>query len=109
MSTNKNYRIDVHHHILPPEYVLKLKEIGITEAIGVSFHEWSPEKSLAFMKKVGIAIAITSISTPGVYFKDDTFSRNLARSCSEYMAELKRKYPGKFGGFASMPLPDETK
>jgi predicted TIM-barrel fold metal-dependent hydrolase len=106
MKTKGTHRIDVHHHIIPSEYVTELKKIGITEAFGVAFPEWSPEKSLAFMKKEGIATAITSISTPGVYFKDDAFSRNLARSCNEYMAELKRKYSGKFGGFASMPLPD---
>lgn len=106
MKTKEARRIDVHHHILPPEYVLKLKEIGVTEAYGIPFPEWGPEKSMAFMKKVGIATAITSISTPGVYFRDDEFSRDLARSCNEYMAELKHKYPGKFGGFASIPLPD---
>jgi predicted TIM-barrel fold metal-dependent hydrolase len=99
-------KIDVHHHILPENYISKLKEIGITEAIGVSFPEWNPERSLKFMKKVGIDTAITSISSPGVCFKDDDFSRGLARLCNNEMAELKRKYPGKFGGFASVPLPN---
>lgn len=102
----KGKKIDVHHHILPENYISKLKEIGITEAIGVSFPEWSPEKSLSFMKKVGIDTAITSISAPGVCFKDDDYSRSLARLCNDEMAGLKSNYPGKFGGFASVPLPD---
>lgn len=99
-------KIDVQHHIFPPEYVKKLKEIGITESYGQAIPNWTPEKSLTFMKKMGIATAIGSVSTPGVYFKNDEFSKNLARLCNEYFAELKKKYPGKFGGFASLPLPD---
>ena len=99
------HRIDVQHHIFPPEYVSKLKEIGITESYGQPIPNWTPDKSLAFMKKMGIATAIGSVSTPGVYFKNDEFSRHLARLCNEYFAELKIKYPGKFGGVASLPCP----
>jgi len=99
-------RIDVHHHILPPEYISMLAKIGITGSLGQPFPKWSPEKSKSFMSKLNINTAITSISSPGVYFKNDAFSRELARVCNEYMAELKHKYIGKFGGFASIPLPD---
>ncbi len=85
-----------------------LRNIGVTESYGHPLDKWSrsPEESLAFMRKLDITTAITSISTPGVYFKDDSFSSELARSCNEYMAGLKRDYPGKFGGFASVPLPN---
>ena len=99
------HRIDVQHHIFPPEYVSRLKEIGITESYGQPIPNWTPDKSLAFMEKMGISTAIGSVSTPGVYFKNDEFSRDLAHLCNEYFAELKKKYPGKFGGFASIPLP----
>ncbi len=98
-------KIDVQHHILPPEYVKILKEIGITESYGQPIPNWTPEESLAFMKKMGITAVIGSISTQGVYFENDEFSKNLARLCNGYFAELKKKYPGKFGGFASLPLP----
>ena len=99
-------RIDMHHHIVPEQYVKGLASIGITESYGQSFPEWSPEKSLSFMSKVGIDVAVMSISTPGVSFADVHFSRDLARSCNEKMAEVKRNYPGRFGGFAAVPLPD---
>lgn len=101
-------RIDVHHHVLPPEYVSTLRDIGVTESYGHPLDKWSrrPEESLRFMAKLGINTAIASISTPGVYFKDDDFSGQLARSCNDYMAQLKRDYPGKFGGFASVRLPN---
>ena len=81
-------RIDVHHHITPDFYVEQLASIGITDSYGQPFPKWTPETSLSFMKKIGIERAILSISTPGVCLKDDSFSRDLARSCNGYMAEL---------------------
>ena len=98
-------RIDVHHHIVPTGYLKKIRSVGINESLGVSWPEWTPEKSLRFMDDNKIDYAIASITSPGVYFKNDEFSRKLARWCNEYMAELKRKYPNRFGGFASLPLP----
>ncbi len=99
-------RIDVHHHIIPPEYIERLDSLGIKQSFGVKFPKWTPEISLSFMKKNNIRKAITSITTPGVSFGDKQTSRDLARQCNEYMAKLKRQYPHKFGGFASLPLPD---
>ena len=96
-------RIDVHHHILPPEYILALERIGVTVA---PLPEWNVQKSLDIMDEHGITTAITSISTPGVYFKGSSFSRDLARRCNEYSAQLMRDYPSRFGAFASLPLPD---
>jgi len=102
---NNAERFDVHHHIVPTEYVEKLKKIGVTESLGISFPKWTPETSLSFMKKNGIRTAVVSITSPGIYFKEHKeFSLDISRWCNEYMAQLKRNYPGKFGGFASVPL-----
>lgn len=30
------YRIDVHHHIIPPDYVDALSEIGVSSSLGVN-------------------------------------------------------------------------
>jgi predicted TIM-barrel fold metal-dependent hydrolase len=104
LTNSQNGRIDVHHHILPEEYVARLKAVGITTAIGVDFPDWSPKVSLDFMKKNGIDKAIISISTPGVNIKDRAFSKDLARFCNEYSAKLKSDYPDKFDAFAVLPL-----
>ncbi len=100
------HRIDVHHHILPPEYLDALAKIGITQSAGVVFPKWDVERSLALMDKEHIEVAIVSISAPGVYFGDLAFARNLSRRCNEFAAQLIKKKPQRFGAFATLPLPD---
>lgn len=105
MAINPN-RIDVHHHIAPPEYLSTLATIGINNVDGVSFPKWDVESTLEFMDRQGISAAITSISAPGIYFGDSDFAQDLARRCNEISADLVNKYPQRFGAFASLPLPD---
>jgi len=100
------HRIDVHHHIVPREYVEALAEIGIHTPGRFPFPDWSPEASLEVMDQNGIAAAITSLSAPGVYFGDAAFARDLARRCNEFSANLVGDYPGRFGALAILPLPD---
>jgi 6-methylsalicylate decarboxylase len=98
--------IDVHHHIVPREYVSALAKVGVTESAGNPFPEWTPDRSLEVMDRNGIATAITSISYPGVFFGDSASSRDLARQCNEFSARLVNEYPERFGAFAVLPLPD---
>jgi len=100
------HRIDVHHHIVPREYVEALADIGIETPGRFPFPEWSPETTLELMDQNGIATAITSISAPGVYFGDAAFARDLARRCNEISAGLVSDHPKRFGAFATLPLPD---
>ncbi len=99
-------RIDVHHHILPPVYTSALAKIGITSAGGFPFPYWNAQQSIDVMDRNGIASAITSISSPGVFFGDSDFSKNLAKRCNEFSANLVRNNQKRFGGFAVLPLPD---
>jgi predicted TIM-barrel fold metal-dependent hydrolase len=109
-SVTKPHRIDVHHHIIPPRYI---SDMGLT---WVNRHndplplhgplEWTPERSIAEMDRNGVATAITSLSDPGVWSGDVARSRSVARYCNDYAAELARDYPGRFGVFASLALPD---
>ena len=98
--------LDVHHHILPAVYTSSLAKIGITSTNGAPFPSWSAQGSIDAMDRSGIQRAMTSISAPGIYFGDVEFSKRLARQCNEYSANVIAKYPGRFGGFAVLPLPD---
>ena len=92
-------RIDVHHHILPAEYVSALARIGITGGGGIPFPSWSVDDALGLMDRHGIQTAVTSISSPGVHFGDAAAARDLARRCNEISARLVTDHPTRFGGF----------
>ena len=100
------YRIDVHHHILPAEYVSTLARIGITGGGGIPFPSWSADAALGLLDRYGIEAAVTSISSPGVHFGDAAAARDLARRCNEISARLVSDHPTRFGAFATLPLPD---
>jgi len=104
--TKQIAKIDVHHHIVPKKYMDSLKEIGITEVAGRPFPEWSVENMLEIMDKYHITTAITSISAPGVYFKDEGFTKELCRRCNEFSAQLINDYPDRLGAYAVLPLPN---
>jgi len=100
------HRIDVHHHVLPVEYVSALAGIGVTGGGGLPFPTWSAEQAIAMMDRQGIQSAVTSISAPGVHFGEAGFARDLARRCNEISAGLVAEHPTRFGAFAVLPLPD---
>jgi len=101
------HRIDVHHHILPPDYVRAVgdQRIGPLIVAGKT-PVWTPQHSIDAMDRNGIATAVTSMSAPGLWFGDVEATRKLARDCNDYAAEMRLDHPGRFGVFASLPLPD---
>jgi 6-methylsalicylate decarboxylase len=98
-------RIDVHQHVLPPRYADWLRGKGIRPG-GIDLRDWSPSAALKFMDGHGIATGVLSVSTPGVHLGDDAEARKWARGVNEYTADLVRADPGRFGLFATLPLPD---
>ncbi len=101
------HRIDVHHHILPPEYVAAVGEDRIgSQILAGRAPEWTPDMSIEAMGRNGIARAVTSMSTPGLWFGDHEETRQLCRMCNEYAAKIRSDHPSRFGVFASLPLPD---
>jgi len=98
-------RIDTHQHIVPPGYAGWLAARG-QDAGGMATPEWSIEQALAHMEMLGIASAVLSLSTPGVHLGDDGEARERAREVNEFAAAVVRQAPGRFGFFATLPLPD---
>ena len=99
-------RIDVHHHVLPEFYKDSQRAVGISGTAYRGFPDWTPEKSLALMETTNTTTSILSFTSPGIFFGDIDVTRNLASRCNDYLAKLAADYPGKFGGFAFLPLPD---
>lgn len=95
--------IDVHHHVSPPAFISELVRRKLDER---PLMRWSVEQSLEDMDRGGVATAIASITTPGVWFGDDAAAVSLARACNEYATKLAGDHPGRFGTFAILPLPD---
>jgi predicted TIM-barrel fold metal-dependent hydrolase len=101
------HRIDVHHHILPPDYIARVGDARIGPLIlSGKTPQWTPAQSIEVMDRHGIATAMTSISAPGLWFGDRQATRDLARHCNDYAAGVRRDHPGRFGIFACLPLPD---
>lgn len=100
-------RIDVHTHFVPEVYRQALQNAGINRPDGIkATPEWSEEAALATMERLEVETAMLSISTPGVHFGDDHAAAELARAVNEEAAAIRSRHPGRFGSFASLPLPD---
>ena len=100
---------DVHHHFIPPFYLEENRDrIAGSRGgqLSPAWQEWTQEACLSAMDTHGVATAILSLSTPGVWFGDAAAARLTARRCNEYAAAMGQKHPGRFGLFAAVPLPD---
>ena len=93
-------RIDVHHHFVSPAQGEAKKQAGSSPP------KWTVQMSLDDMDKAGVKTAVLSSVEPGVWFGNVEQGRTLARESNEYAARLAKDYPGRFGSFAAIPLPD---
>jgi predicted TIM-barrel fold metal-dependent hydrolase len=98
--------IDTHQHPIPEHYKRALASVGVGGSGENPWAAWSCEDQLALMDEVGIAAAVNSIASPGVYFGDAAFAARLARECNEDSAKMVADHPHRFGAFAILPLPD---
>ena len=99
--------IDVHAHYLPESYRAALLDNGHGQPDGFpQIPTWSAEEHLAVMDRLGIATSLLSISSPGVHFGDGAATPGRAREVNEAGRRAVVDHPGRFGLFASLPLPD---
>ena len=105
-TDQKGTLIDIHQHILPDVFTTLLNSVGITGGAGEEFAAWDEQTTLGVMDEHGIQTSVVSYVLSGIDIQDFEFFRKLCRGCNEYTAELVGKYPGRFGGFALIPLPD---
>jgi 6-methylsalicylate decarboxylase len=101
--------IDTHHHFFPPQYLEPLAvwndKAGLPGQTPIQ-RAWTVNRAIDDMDRNGVATAVLSISTPGIWFGEAEAARKMARICNDYGAEMARAHPGRFGLFASVPMPD---
>ena len=116
-KTNRNLRkeglpvthgplIDTHQHPIPEFYKRALETAGIHGSGENPWADWSEAAQLELMDQNGIAVAVNSIASPGVYFGDANFASRLARECNEDSARMVGRHPQRFGAFAILQLPE---
>lgn len=96
---SKSKLIDVHHHIVPPFYLSENRDRIVAAGggrINPAFLSWVPEQAISAMDKQGVATAVLSLSTPGVWLGDVQTAAQSARRVNEYAADLARSHPGRF-------------
>jgi 6-methylsalicylate decarboxylase len=99
--------IDVHAHFLTDRYVEAAREAGHVHPDGMpGWPAWDAARHVELLDSWDIATALLSISSPGTHFGDDAAARTLSRHVNDAGAEIRRAHPGRFGHFASLPLPD---
>ncbi|HSE37787.1 MAG TPA: amidohydrolase family protein [Blastocatellia bacterium] len=115
-------KVDVHTHYYPEVFFQMLREIpsefsfakdptGRTiithhgaRFFGVTAPMSDPNKRLEDMDRVGIDVEVISLSTPNIFFADETRQPEVARILNDAYADLIAKHPKRFKGFASIPM-----
>jgi 6-methylsalicylate decarboxylase len=100
-------RIDVHAHFLPDVYVRALARAGLTTLDGgIPIPKWSVEGALGLMDRHQIATAMVSLTSPSAHFLPLGERPTLVAEVNDAGVELVQSYPGRFGYFATLPMPD---
>ena len=81
----KGNLIDVHHHFVPPFYFSENRDRIAAAGAGrmhPAYASWTSKQALAAMDKEGVATAVLSLTTPGVWFGDAQAAVQTARRVS---------------------------
>lgn len=107
-TESKTRRIDIHHHVISPAWKKQLAKWNAVRPIqGHETHQsYDAVKDIAAMDRDGTEISFLSVTTPGMWFGDIDETRRVVREQNDYGAQLVRDYKGRFGHFATVPLPD---
>lgn len=98
--------VDVHTHIIIPEYVEVLRAHGAELEETFPLPTWDAERHIAFMDSAGIRTAVLTMPSPQPYYGDAEESAECIRRVNEVSAKVKQDYPDRFKFCAALPLPD---
>ena len=106
MTTTLQAQIDLHSHIITPEYLAALERHNALMDEGFPIPSWDAERHLDFMNRAGITTAVLTMPAPQPWFGDAKEAAAVCRSVNEECATLKARHPGRFLFCAALPLPD---
>ena len=92
--------IDVHSHIITPEFVSALDKEGRLLDEGFPLPKWDAEAQLKWMDEAGISTSVLTLAAP------QPTSAKVVRATNEAAARLKREHTDRFMFCAALPLPD---
>ncbi len=102
--------IDTHHHFYSPSY--QKAWLDWDDKYNIPHFPtqvaWTQDKAVEAMDAGGVKKSILSLaSTPGVWFNFELPRIiDIVREVNEYGAGMVKKYPGRFGLFAAIPMVD---
>ena len=106
LSVQAQQTVDVHTHIIIPEYMEVLKAHGAELEETFPLPTWNAERHIAFMDSADIRTAVLTMPAPQPYYGDAEESAECIRRVNEVSARVKQDYPGRFKFCAALPLPD---
>ena len=92
--------IDVHSHIITPEFLSALESEGRLLDEGFPLPKYDAEAHLRWMDEAGIETSVLTLAAP------QPTSAEVVRKTNEAAARLKEEHPGRFLFCAALPLPD---
>jgi predicted TIM-barrel fold metal-dependent hydrolase len=103
------HRIDIHQHFISPGFLAALTARNATTPVPglVNWKGWTPARAIEALDQNGVAVAMLSMTAPGVSFGSVPDGRRFARELNDYaVASMVGTHKGRFGLFAVLPLPD---
>ena len=95
--------IDVHSHIITPEFVSSLENEGRLMDEGFPLPKYNVENHLKWMDEAGVETSVLTLAAP------QPSSAEVVRQTNEAAARIKREYPGRFLFCAALPQSDVSK
>ena len=92
--------IDVHSHIITPEYMSSLKKENKLMDEGFPLPKYDVERHLNWMDEAGVETSVLTLAAP------QPSSAAIVRQTNEVAARIKKEHPGRFMFCAALPLPD---
>jgi len=90
--------VDVHSHLVTPEYLSVLGQEGRLMEEGIPVPGYDVEAHLKWMDETGIVTSVLTLAEPTPHSRHRMFNEAAAR--------LKAAHPGRFLFCAALPLPD---